>query len=167
MKIFLIGLPGSGKTTLGKQLAQSLNVDFVDLDAEIEKAEATSIADIFKVQGEDGFRNAERSQLIRWVRMPNDFVMATGGGAPCFFNNMEMMNEAGATIFLDVPAKEIAKRISEQSTNRPSLLNLNFEELKDKIEFLRSQRKPFYRQAKHVCKGSNLTTEELVVAAKL
>ncbi|MFM8744852.1 MAG: shikimate kinase [Cytophagales bacterium] len=161
MKIFLIGLPGSGKTTLGKQLAERLNIRFVDLDTEIEKSEGESIALIFKRFGEDHFRKAESTQLQKWANLNEDFVMATGGGAPCFFDNMEVMNQSGTTIFLDVPAKEIAKRISGQSVNRPLLLNLSFEELKDKIEFLRSQRKPFYRIAKHTCKGDAITLADL------
>jgi shikimate kinase len=162
MKIFLIGLPGSGKTTLGKQLAERLTLKFLDLDAEIEKSEATSIAEIFKVHGEDHFRELEHRQLTKWADEKRDFVMATGGGAPCFFNNIDLMNGAGVTIFLDVPAKEIAKRISGQSANRPLLLNLNFEELKDKIEFLRSLRKPFYRQARCVVKGEKLDVNDLL-----
>jgi shikimate kinase len=161
MKIFLIGLPGSGKTTLGKQLAERLNTRFVDLDTEIEKSEGDSIALIFRRFGEDHFRKAESNELQKWVNVNEDFVMATGGGAPCFFDNMATMNQAGTTIFLDVPAKEIAKRISGQSANRPLLLNLSFEELKDKIEFLRSQRKPFYRKAKHTCKGATITLADL------
>ncbi|MFM8912232.1 MAG: shikimate kinase, partial [Flammeovirgaceae bacterium] len=139
-----------------------LNVEFVDLDAEIEKAEGKSIAEIFRAGGEEGFRDAERAQLVRWAGMTRDFVMATGGGAPCFFNNIDVMNQAGISIFLDVPAKEIAKRISAQSANRPLLLNLNFEELKDKIEFLRSQRKPFYRKSKKICKGEKLSVNDLL-----
>jgi shikimate kinase len=167
MKIFLIGLPGSGKTTLGKQLAERLNINFIDLDTEIEKSEGESIALIFKKFGEDHFRKAESNQLQNWANSNENFVMATGGGAPCFFDNMEVMNQAGTTIFLDVPAKEIAKRISGQSVNRPLLLNLSFEELKDKIEFLRSQRKPFYRIAKHTCKGAGITVTDLEFATKL
>lgn len=164
MKIFLIGLPGAGKTTLGKQLAERLNIRFVDLDTEIEKSEGESIALIFKRFGEDHFRKAESTQLQKWANLNEDFVMATGGGAPCFFDNMAAMNQAGTTIFLDVPAKEIAKRISEQSTHRPILLNLDLEEMKDKIEFLRSQRKLIYRQTKKTCKGENLTVNDLLSA---
>ncbi|MFM8739263.1 MAG: shikimate kinase, partial [Cytophagales bacterium] len=99
MKIFLIGLPGSGKTTLGKQLAERLNIRFVDLDTEIEKSEGESIALIFKRFGEDHFRKAESTQLQKWANLNEDFVMATGGGAPCFFDNMEVMNQSGTTIF--------------------------------------------------------------------
>ncbi|MFM7852430.1 MAG: shikimate kinase [Flammeovirgaceae bacterium] len=166
MKIFLIGLPGSGKTTLGKQLAERLALEFVDLDAEIEKSEVTSISEIFKLHGESHFREVEHLQLTKWVDEEKNFVMATGGGAPCFFNNIDLMNSAGVTIFLDVPAREIAKRISVQSANRPLLLNLSFEELKDKIEFLRSQRKSFYRKAKCIVKGEKLNIADLLAVVK-
>jgi shikimate kinase len=162
MKIYLIGLPGSGKTTLGKQLAAQLKIDFVDLDTEIEKSEKRAIAVIFKEAGEDYFRSSEATELRKWSRAQNNFVMATGGGAPCFFDNLELMNQTGTTIFLDVPAKEIAKRISSQSVTRPLLLDLNFEQLKDKIEFLRSQRKPFYRKAKVIVKGSSIQISDVM-----
>jgi shikimate kinase len=162
MKIFLIGLPGSGKTTLGRQLAAQLKIDFVDLDTEIEKSEKRAIAAIFKHSGEDYFRNLEATELRKWSQVQSNFVMATGGGAPCFFDNLELMNQSGITVFLDVPAKEIAKRISNQSDTRPLLLELNFEQLKDKIEFLRSQRKPFYRKAKLIVKGSSIQISELM-----
>lgn len=162
MKIYLIGLPGSGKTTLGKQLAAQLKIDFVDLDTEIEKSEKRAIAVIFKEAGEDYFRSSEATELRKWSQGQNNFVMATGGGAPCFFDNLELMNQSGTTIFLDVPAKEIAKRISSQSDTRPMLLDLNFEQLKDKIEFLRSQRKPFYRKAKVIVKGSSIQISDVI-----
>jgi shikimate kinase len=84
MKIYLIGLPGSGKTTLGKQLAAQLKIDFVDLDTEIEKSEKRAIAVIFKEAGEDYFRSSEATELRKWSRAQNNFVMATGGGARVF-----------------------------------------------------------------------------------
>jgi shikimate kinase len=162
MKLFLIGLPGSGKTTLGKQVAAELKIAFVDLDLEIERSEKRTIAEIFKNSGEDYFRKIESQQLNNWTKSDHDFVMATGGGAPCFFDNIEIMNQSGITIFLDVPAKEIAKRISNQSDTRPLLLDLNFEQLKDKIEFLRSHRKPFYRKAKMILKGESIKVQEII-----
>ncbi|MFN8889873.1 MAG: shikimate kinase, partial [Cyclobacteriaceae bacterium] len=92
MKIFLIGLPGSGKTTLGKQVASHLSIPFVDLDAAIEKAEQRTIPEIFKQSGENYFRKIESDLLKKWAESTTDFLMATGGGAPCFFDNVEVMN---------------------------------------------------------------------------
>ena len=99
MKIFLIGLPGSGKTTLGKQVASHLSIPFVDLDAAIEKAEQRTIPEIFKQSGENYFRKIESDLLKKWAESTTDFLMATGGGAPCFFDNVEVMNRAGITFF--------------------------------------------------------------------
>jgi shikimate kinase len=148
MKIFLIGLPGCGKSTLGKQLAEKLNVSFIDLDSEIEKNMGISIKSIFKKYGESFFRKEEAEQLHRHGEGAEDFVMATGGGVPVFFDNMKFMNQNGRTVFLDVPPREIAQRIVKTKVDeRPLLANTHPEELKDQIEFLRSQRISFYKQA--------------------
>jgi len=148
MKIFLIGLPGCGKSTLGKQLAEKLKLPFVDLDAEIEKSVGITIKGIFKKYGESFFRKEESEQLHRFGEGYDDFVMATGGGVPVFFDNMKFMNQHGRTIFLDVPAREIAQRILKTKLDeRPLLGSTHPDELKDQIEFLRSQRISFYQQA--------------------
>jgi shikimate kinase len=148
MKIFLIGLPGCGKSTLGKQLAEKLKVPFVDLDSEIEKSLGIPIKDIFKKYGETFFRKEESEQLHKFGEGVEDFVMATGGGVPVFFDNMKFMNQYGRTVFLDVPASEIAQRIRKTKLDeRPLLGSTHPEELKDQIEFLRSQRISFYQQA--------------------
>ncbi len=163
MKIFLVGLPGSGKTTLGKQVAKSLNIAFVDLDEAIEKSEKRKIAEIFKNSGEDYFRQIESELLKFWVNSPTDFLMSTGGGAPCFFDNVKIMNDVGTTIFLDVPAMEIAKRISaSKNPERPLLKNTSDDVLKDQIEFLRTQRKAFYKQAKVILRGRDIKATEIL-----
>ncbi|MBI1770225.1 MAG: AAA family ATPase [Bacteroidetes bacterium] len=157
MKFFLIGLPGSGKTTLGKQLAEKMKLPFVDLDLEIEKTEGKTIQEIFAEKKENYFREMESKTLKKFCSTKTDFVMATGGGAPCFFNNMEVMNHAGKTIFLDVPASEIALRLQKTNlTERPLFSKLSSEQLKDKIEWLRSQRIHFYRQSNIVILENSL-----------
>jgi shikimate kinase len=153
-KYFLIGLPGSGKSTLGKQLANHLKIPFVDLDAEIEKSVGLSVREIFKKYGENFFRKQEAEVLTKWVEGEHEFVMATGGGAPVFFENMKLMNTSGHTIFLDVPTREITNRIlNSNKEDRPLLASLAPDELKDKIEFLRSQRASFYTQAQTTLTG--------------
>jgi len=150
MKIFLVGLPGSGKTTIGKELAKSINIPFVDLDVIIEMKEKRTIPEIFKTQGENYFRKIESTVLKDCCENTEEFVMATGGGTPCFFDNMEQINKSGKSIFLDVHTKEIAYRIKRTNLNkRPLFTNLHDEELKDKIEFLRSQRIHYYQKAHH------------------
>ncbi len=163
MKIFLLGLPGSGKTTLGKELAEALELPFIDLDIEIEKEEKITISDIFRQKKEDYFRHVEAAQLKKWCTEKKDFVMATGGGAPVFFDNISVINNAGKSIFLDVPAREITKRIMSSSVSeRPLFAKTHPESLKDQIEFMRSQRISFYRQAHLTFTGSAIAAEDIL-----
>lgn len=163
MKVFLIGLPGSGKTTTGKELAQKLNIPFIDLDIEIETREKQNIQQIFSRLGESYFRKIESVILKEWCFINTDFVMATGGGTPCFFDNMAQLNKAGKSIFFDVPTKEIANRIKKSNLNkRPLFENLNNEELKDKIEFLRSQRIGFYKRAHHQIVSDKIVLADII-----
>lgn len=167
MKIFLIGLPGSGKTTLGKQVAEKLNTQFYDLDNEIETAENLTISKIFSIKGEDYFRKAESGMLKKFCDSPKNFVLSTGGGVPCFNENMQSMNQSGTTIFLDVPAQEIANRLMKTNlSERPLFAKMNPEVLKDKIEFLRSQRIGFYQQAQLILKGITIDAKEIINAIK-
>jgi shikimate kinase len=161
-KIFLIGLPGSGKTTLAKQVAEQTGLTFFDLDKEIEKKSGEKVEEIFAEKGEPYFRELERRTLLQLCELPAGFVLATGGGAPCFSDNLQFMKKSGLVIFLDVPAKEISNRISRQSLNRPLLKNETADSLKDRIEFLRSQRISFYRQAHHTLPGERIQSKEII-----
>lgn len=150
MKVFLIGLPGSGKTTLGRQIADALHIPFVDLDKEIERRERRLIREIFKEKSEDYFRILEANELAAWCENDQDFVMATGGGTPCFFKNMDVINRAGTSIFLDVDTNKIVERIRKTNVEeRPLLASAGIEDLEHKIGSLRSARLPFYQQAHH------------------
>jgi shikimate kinase len=163
MKIFLIGLPGCGKSTLGKQLSQKLNIPFIDLDVEIERSKRMPIKEIFKKFGEPSFRKTETAMLKNISVQREEFVMATGGGTPIFFDNMIFMNNQGRTIFIDVPAREIADRISRSNLEeRPLLAKLAPDELKDQIEFLRSQRINFYNQASSRVEGNSIGVEDVL-----
>jgi shikimate kinase len=167
MKIFLLGLPGSGKTTLGKKLATTLQLPFVDLDKEIERKEGKPIREIFAEKKEDYFRKVESAELKRWCDSADDFVMATGGGAPCFFDNLEVINRSGKSIFLDVPASEIVRRMSlGPIEKRPLLAAGGKDGLKDSIEFLRSNRLSYYRQAAITLSGSEISVVEMTDALK-
>ncbi len=168
MKIFLLGLPGCGKTTLGKELALALGIPFVDLDAEIENSEKATIREIFDKKKEDYFRRLESAHLKKWCAMKNDFVMATGGGVPVFFDNLISINQAGKSIFLDVPPREIARRITHTAlADRPLLAKTHPESLKDHIEFMRSQRISFYRQAHLVLSGESISAKEILDKIKM
>ena len=163
MKYFLIGLPGSGKTTLGRKLATTLKIPFVDLDHEIEKRETISTQVIFKKFGEKYFREVESTVLKAWCERMGSFVMATGGGAPCFFDNMDTINQAGKSIFIDVSASEIAKRIMKSDkSERPLFANVDKDSMKDRIEFMRSQRLSFYKQAHLTVQGDEINVDLII-----
>lgn len=165
MKVFLLGLPGSGKTTLGKRLANAMKLPFVDLDKEIEKTEGKPISEIFTEKKEDYFRQLESAILKQWCSRPDDFVMATGGGAPCFFDNIDVINHAGKSIFLDVPPSEIAKRMSRAGVEkRPLLAPSGRDGLKDNIEFMRSNRIGFYKQATFTFSGPTVLVQDMIDA---
>jgi shikimate kinase len=167
MKIFLLGLSGSGKTTLGKELAKALKIPFVDLDKEIEKTEGTSIPKIFEQKKEDYFRQVESAEVKKWCSAKGDFVISTGGGVPVYFDNMDWINRSGKSIFLDVPASEIAKRIaSTKLSDRPLFAKAHPESIKDHVEFMRSHRLPFYKKAHIIVTGSAITANDLLTAIK-
>ncbi|HEX8040173.1 MAG TPA: shikimate kinase [Chryseosolibacter sp.] len=155
MKIFLIGMPGSGKTTLGKELAAHLGIEFVDLDAEIENVEGKSISEIFKQKGEMEFRLLEARLLREWAGGNRDFVMATGGGAPCFFHGMDTINKSGLSIFLDVPVPELIERV-RKNTERPLLVSQDEQQLREKLVAMREKRQDCYRQAQVTLENPSL-----------
>lgn len=148
-------MPGSGKTTLGKQLAEHLRVDFVDLDAEIEKEEQKSISDIFSQKGEDYFRLLESKLLHTWAASSVPFVMATGGGAPCFLKGMDVINAYGTSIFLDCSVPELIKRV-RKNTDRPLLLASDDRELQERLDLMLSKRRACYEQSAIILQNATL-----------
>lgn len=148
-KIFLVGLPGSGKTTLGKKLANQLNLPFVDLDEEIVLTENQPITSIFEHKGEASFRKIELDHLRSIISANDCFVLATGGGTPCFHDNMKLMNTEGFTIYLNTPLEEIEERLKNDST-RPLLKKYNLPEL------LESRRKWYEQAQKSISNSSDV-----------
>ena len=140
-------MPGSGKSTLGKQLANKLLTKFIDLDHEIELHEQKTVADIFSQSGEKYFRQVESKLLYHFAASQESFVMATGGGAPIFFNGIGVINTSGVSIFLDVPIETLVKHTSNRST-RPLLKNDSEEELRDTLTKILEARLKIYKQAK-------------------
>jgi shikimate kinase len=141
--IFLIGLPGSGKSTFGKSLASELNLNHVDLDQLIESKNNKSIDALFEIHGEAYFREIERNTLQELLEKSSSDILSCGGGTPCFYDNMSRMNAAGLTVFLDIPVATIVKRVAINH-NRPLLKNKN---LKKTITQMRIERIQYYNQA--------------------
>jgi shikimate kinase len=163
MLLFLIGLPGSGKTTLGKEIASLVNIQFIDLDQAIVKTYGSSIDNIFAEQGEAAFRVMEKDTLHALQdEKKNGLVVATGGGAPCFYDNMEWMNKHGVTLFLNPPLSELASRLSKaKNTHRPMLKDLSTE---DTLAFLKEKsvaRFPFYNQAQLILTQTSPTVSDI------
>ncbi len=146
--IYLIGMMGSGKTTLGRQLATRLGYSFVDLDVFIAQREGSSVPQLFAQQGQDGFRVLERAALEAVVAQHRQAVIATGGGAACFLNNIGFMNQSGSSLFLDVPEAELLKRLQRSDLQeRPLLAGKSKEELAQFITKTLAERRRFYEQA--------------------
>ncbi|MCS6819974.1 MAG: shikimate kinase [Chitinophagales bacterium] len=144
--IFLVGFMGAGKTTLGKQLAAIMKKGFIDLDEEIEKRTNKSISELVLQEGIEEFRIIERDLLLS-INTQNKIV-ATGGGTPCFFDNMEFMNQKGITVFFDVDQEILFSRLrSGEHRERPLIANLSGEELRDFIKKSLQQRMPYYQMA--------------------
>ncbi len=149
MNIYLVGMPGSGKTTFGKRLAKVSSFSFGDLDQVISQQEALSISEIFTQKGENYFRQAESEALKHTLYLSKN-IIATGGGTPCFFDNMDWMNQYGITIFLDVSVAELVKRLTattEAQQKRPLVANKSLAELTESLEAMLRSRLPFYEKA--------------------
>lgn len=143
--IFLVGMMGAGKTTLGRQLARHLDRDFLDLDHELEARCGVAVATIFDIEGEEGFRRRETVELDRCSRMPS-IVLATGGGAILAKENREMLAQRGTVVYLRTSSEELFNRLERDKT-RPLLQTAN---PKQRIIELVQQREPLYEQIAEV-----------------
>ena len=126
MKFFLIGFMGAGKTTVGKYAARANGLTFLDLDKYLEMRVGMPIPEIFHRHGEDWFRKKEREMLQEVIALEDeDYLISTGGGTPCFFDNIDLMNTAGKTIYLDLSASRLTDRLRHSKTKRPLITNLS------------------------------------------
>ena len=147
-RIFLLGYMGAGKTTLGKAFSREEGLTFVDLDWYIEERFHKTVSQIFAERGEEGFRELER-RMLHEVSEFEDIVISTGGGTPCYFDNMEHMNACGETVFLDVDVDVLFRRLKVAKQQRPLLAKKTDAELKEFIVSALSERMPYYSKAKH------------------
>jgi shikimate kinase len=147
MKIFLIGFMGSGKTYCGKQLSGKLHIPFYDLDEQIVTAGGKTINEIFAELGEEQFRLTEKEILHSITESNETFIMACGGGTPCYFNNIDYMNDEGITVWMNTSLDLLYERLIKEKENRPLLKELSDEQLKNFISKKFSDRKIYYEQA--------------------
>ena len=165
MRIFLIGYMGSGKTTMGRQLASVLNLTFIDLDNFLEEKYFRTIPQIFAEEGEEGFRIKER-KVLEEVSSFDHVVIATGGGAPCFFDNIDLMNNTGKCIFLDVEVRSLVERLIHARTERPLIKGKSPDELRAFIIEMLEKRRPFYEKARYILKGSEIKPQQVIELLK-
>lgn len=145
MLIFLIGMMGSGKSTIGQLLSEELGLSYFDTDDIISSLEGKSIAEIFEHQGENYFRNLEKELIHNWKL--SDGVVATGGGLPCHNENIDVLNQKGKTIYLLTSVDQLAKRVFDDQT-RPLLAGKTINEIKNTISDLLKSRKIYYDKSK-------------------
>ncbi len=159
--IYLIGFMGSGKTTCGKKLASRLGYDFIDLDEMIENKHRITIPNIFSKYDENTFRLIEQNTLKQTFDLQKH-VIATGGGTPCFFNNMDLMNASGLTIYIRMHPKSLHQRLKASKKKRPLIEQRPEGEVLTYIEEMLNRREVFYNQARIVVKGENLDINDIL-----
>lgn len=153
-KIFLIGFMGSGKSTVGRRLASNLKWSFVDLDEKIESTEGMNIPAIFSQKGESVFREME-SKALRDLESETRIVISTGGGTPCFGNNMELMLESGLTIYLKMTPSSLKRRLVKSTEGRPLLKDIDKKDLEGFIAAKLAGREKWYSRAEIIADVSN------------
>lgn len=157
--VFLIGFMGAGKSKLGKALAKKLDTPFIDSDDEIANSFKMSIHTFFKTHGEERFRQEESKWLNKLSRKPS--IIATGGGMPCFNNNIQFMNEVGCTVYLKRPEKELLSRLKNAKTRRPLIAEMDNNQLLLFIENELNKRSYYYEQASVVLNRNQQTVDEI------
>lgn len=164
-RIYLVGYMGSGKTTAGKQLASILDYEFRDLDHLIEEAYKTSIPLLFKKYDEHAFRLIEQTMLHQ-TQSFRQTVIATGGGTPCFFDNMTFINRSGLSVYLKLTPAELLQRLVNTKRKRPIIENIENHELLKHITQKLETREPYYRMAQIIIDATSNTPEKIVEALR-
>ena len=148
LRIILVGYMGSGKTTVGKALAEALGLSFYDLDWCVESRYHRTVPQLFAERGEEGFRELER-RLLHEVAEFEDIVLACGGGTPCFFDNMDFITSQAQTVYLKATPETLAMHLRMGNVERPLIKGKTPEQLTDYIRESLAQREPFYSRAHH------------------
>jgi shikimate kinase len=153
---------GCGKTTAGKKLANKMGWPFIDLDLLIEEHTGKSIAEIFEKEGEPAFRELEK-QVLHSTFLLKHAIISTGGGAPCFFDNIDQMNLNGKTVYIELPSAVLADRLKAAKNQRPLIKGKSDEELLVFISEGLEKRAPYYQKAKFIVDGINLSAESILM----
>lgn len=159
-KIFFIGLMGAGKSYWSKKVSKWIKSAGYDLDALIEMNEEKTIAEIFAEDGEDYFRKTE-TKLLKWFKEKKKYVLATGGGTPCFNENMQWMKKEGIVIWLDESMKVLVERLIKEKEHRPLIAKLNEKQIVTFLEEQLTNRFSFYQQANYRVSSAKITVSEL------
>ncbi len=165
-RIVVLGFMGSGKTTIGKQLAEALHIPFLDSDHIIVEKVGMSINEIFAARGEQAFRRMEE-EVIEDLNVLPEFVLAVGGGMPAIPGVMERLKQLGTTIYLDVSRQELLRRLLKDRSKRPLLKDKTEIELKEYIDHLFSARQSFYLKASVVIQNDDLDFQDVLEVLNL
>lgn len=162
MKIALIGYMASGKSSVGKLIAEKMNLQYIDLDEFIEEKEKMTISKIFKNKGELYFRKKEMEYLEKALLKEESYCISTGGGTPCYGNNMQLIKQYTTSVYLQTSVKEIYRRLKTAKTQRPLVARLSDEELLEFIGKHLFERSSFYQQADITVTTDGKPTKEVV-----
>ncbi len=154
MRIYILGYMGSGKSTLGSTLARELGISWIDTDDEFETRYKIGIPDFFSKYGENAFRELEQKLLADFSKV-TDIVISTGGGMPCFFDNMNLMNQTGFTVYLKATPELLISRNEISARKRPLFQQMKGENFLQNVTQHLKSREPFYEQAKLIMDSSN------------
>jgi shikimate kinase len=167
MKIVLLGYMASGKSSIGKKIAKSMAMNFIDLDDYIIEHEKMSIADIFKNKGEIYFRLIEHQYLKKILSRSDDFILSLGGGTPCYAKNMEEVNKGDTiSVYLNGSIPTMVQRLIKKKAKRPLIASLNDDQIPEFIAKHLFERRFFYEQAKLTVKIDDKTKSEVAIALK-
>ena len=166
MRVFIIGYMGAGKSTVGKRLANNLDIPFVDLDDAFEARFRYSIPRFFDHFGEKRFREFEHQCLKEIIVEHAEAVISTGGGTACFKNNISLMNKEGITVYIKMHPKSLALRLNQARRLRPVVRDIKNSDMQKFIEEQLAEREPYYEQATTIIKGESLDLADLISKLK-
>lgn len=167
MRIFLIGFMASGKSSVGKKLANKMNLPFVDLDNYIEEKHGTTIRLIIYEKGQDVFREYEKEALREVIDKYSNAVISTGGGAPCFYDNMDLMKKSGETVYLEVDIPTLVDRLMHSKKDRPLIWGKTRDDLTVYAKELLERRQGYYVNANYKISGKNLKVDSIIDLLKI